>query len=528
MEAPVAPETAVAKETKEIVAVIDIGSSAIRMVVAEIGPKLSIRPLETLQKSVRFGKDVFTSGRLSPAAIREGIEILSNYRTILDSYEVKKIHAIATSAIREAGNRDNFVDQVFVRTGIDVEVIEGAEENRLELIAVEEALKGKLDFNQKNCLIMEVGTGSTEAIVTSKGEVALTRTLPVGPIRLPDQAIAGKTDSATLQRILKRHIHMIAAEFGREFPLENIDTFITLGAHMRFLAKQFNDKQDTDVSVLSAKDVLEFTKSLSKLTVEETADKYGLTYTDAETVYPSLLIYANFLSEIRAEQVVVPMASIRDALLLEIGQLVSGYKRTDLSRQIITSAKNLGKKYHYDETHALTVAQICTKLFDLLKDDHGLGPRERLLLEVSGILHDIGMFISPTSHHKHSSYLVNSADIFGLRKAEKDIVSNVVRYHRRSAPKPTHVQYMSLPRVDRAIVSKLAAILRIAEAMEKSHQQRLRDFTLTKNGGAYTLWVPDELEDISMEREALAKKSDMFVDVLGATITLKQGTPPKA
>ncbi len=521
------PETATAKDTKEIVAVIDIGSSAIRMVVAEIGAKLSIRPLETLQKSVRFGKDVFTNGRLSPAAIRDGIEILSNYRTILDSYGVKKIHAIATSAIREAANRDNFIDQVFVRTGIDVEVLEGAEENRLELIAVEEALKDKLDFNQKNCLIMEVGTGSTEVIVTSKGQVALTRTLPVGPIRLPDQAVAGKTDAASLQRILKRHIHMVAAEFSREFPLENIDTFIALGAHVRFVSKQLSDKRDPHVDMLPAKDLQEFTKSLAKMTVEQIADQYGLTYTDAETVYPSLLIYTNFLSEIRAEQVVVPMVSIRDALLLEVGQLVSGYKRTDLSRQIINSSKNLGKKYHYDETHALAVAHICTKLFDLLKDDHGLGPRERMLLEVSGLLHDIGMFISPASHHKHSSYLVNAAEIFGLRKAEKDIVSNVVRYHRRSAPKPTHVPYMSLPRTDRAIVSKLAAILRVAEALEKSHQQRMRDFTLTKNGSAYTLWVPEALEDISIEREALAKKTDMFVDVLGATLALKQGTAPK-
>src|SRR4029077_8160922 len=138
---------------KEPVAVIDIGSSAIRMVIAEIGPKLSIRYLEYVLKAVPFGKDVFTQGRLSQGAIRQGIEILNNYKAMLDTYGVRRMHAIATSAVREAANRDNFIDQVFVRTGFDVEVIEGAEENRLNLIAVEQSLKDRFDFEKKNCLI---------------------------------------------------------------------------------------------------------------------------------------------------------------------------------------------------------------------------------------------------------------------------------------------------------------------------------------------------------------------------------------
>ena len=162
------------------------------MVIAEIGPKLSIKPLENLQKPIAFGKDVFNSGRLSHASIRESIDILDNFESVLESYGVKRVQAIATSAVREAANRDNFLDQVFVRTGIDVEVVEGAEENRLDLIAVENALQGRFDFDKKNCLIMEVGTGSTEIILTNKGEVSLTRTLLIGPLRLPDQSIRGQ------------------------------------------------------------------------------------------------------------------------------------------------------------------------------------------------------------------------------------------------------------------------------------------------------------------------------------------------
>ena len=138
------------------------------------------------------------------------------------------------------------------------------------------------------------------------------------------------------------------------------------------------------------------------------------------------------------------------------------------------------------------------------------------------------MYISAGGHHKHSSYLVDAADIFGLRKADKNIVSNVVRYHRRVTPQATHVAYMSLPRIDRSIVSKLAAILRVADSLDRSHQQKIRGFTLEQGEGAYNLWVDEEVGDISLERDGLQKKGDLFADVFGVPVVLKQGKPPKA
>jgi len=520
-----APETTAPREP---IAVIEVGSSAIRMVIAEVGPKLSLRILENMQKPVGFGKDVFATGRVSAPAIRLGIEILDNFKSVLESYGVRRWHAIATSAIREAANKDNFIDQVFVRTGIDVEVIEGAEENRLELIAVENALAGRFEFDKKNCLIMEVGTGSTEIILTAKGEVALTRMLPIGPLRLPEQIVVGKTDIATLQRLLKRRIHTIAEEFRRETTLPEVDSFIALGATMRFLCRQFEAEPDQTLAKLSSKNFHEFMKTASKLSADEISERYGMPYTDAESLYSSLLIYANFLAETSATEILVPMVSIRDGLLLEMAQLVSGYKRTDLSKQVIHSARNLAKKYKTDDVHAALVVAIALKLFDTLKEDHGLGSRERLLLEVAAILHDIGVFISPSSNHKHSWYLIEASDIFGLRKIDKDIVANVVRYHRRSPPKLTHVPYASLPRAERAVVSKLASLLRVADALDASRQQKCKEFTCVQEAENCTIWVPEAVGDLTLERQSLAKKSDMLTDVLGLTVQIKQGTPPAA
>ncbi len=516
------------KETpvqKQHVAVIDIGTSAIRMVIAELGPKDEIRYLENLHKPVRFGKEVFTTGRLGNAAIRDAIGILKNFKSVIESYGIKKIQAIATSAVREAADRDNFIDQVFVRTGIDIEVVEGPEENRLELLAVEHALEGKIDLQQKNCLIVEVGSGSTEMIILNQGNVEITRTLSLGAIRLPEQVVAGKTDAAVMQRVLKRSIHEVVLYAAREYNFEQVDTFVAIGGDMRFVSQQLQDKITERYVVLEKKAFQGFVHQIGKMSPEDIAGQYGLAYNEAETLYPSLLVYANFLSETKVENIIVPMISIRDGLLIELSQMLSGFKRTDVAKQVLNSARHLAARYQYDKPHAACVASLAVKLFDLLSQDHGMGTRERMLLEVSAVLHDIGVFISPAAHHKHSSYLVDAAEIFGLRKSDKDIVANVVRYHRRSVPRPTHVPYMSLPKGDRAVVSKLAAILRVADALDRSHQQKVRQFTLERAEDAYTLWVPDDLGDISLERSGVIEKSGLFAEVFGAPIALKQGTP---
>ncbi|HOG24429.1 MAG TPA: HD domain-containing protein [Candidatus Omnitrophota bacterium] len=512
--------------TKHIAAVIDIGTIAIRMVIAEVGNKNEIRYLEQLQKPVRFGKDVFKTGRLSNAAMRQGVNILRDFKSVIDGYGIKRVHAIATSAVREAQNRDNFIDQIYVRTGIEVEILEGAEENRLELVAVESALDEKINLEKKNCLIVEVGSGSTEMILMEQGQVSVTRTLTIGSVRLPEQGLAAKGDEDFIQRVLKKSIRDITKNVAREVSMERIDTFIALGGDVRFVSQQLLPDTVDRFTVLEKKEFVGFVSRIGKMTPEEIATQYSLDYGHAESLYPALLFYLNFLNETKAEEIIIPKLSIRDGLLLEIAQLVSGYRRTDVARQVLNSTHHLGAKYMYDKAHAVCVASLALKLYDLLAKDHGMGSRERLLLEVSGILHDIGIYVSPSGHHKHSFYLVDAADIFGLRRTDKNIVANVVRYHRRVPPRETHVPYMSLAKSDRAIVSKLASILRVADALDTAHQQKIRSFTLERSEDAYALWVPKDIGDISLERESLRRKGDMFADVFGAPIDLKQGVSP--
>jgi exopolyphosphatase/guanosine-5'-triphosphate,3'-diphosphate pyrophosphatase len=233
------------------------------------------------------------------------------------------------------------------------------------------------------------------------------------------------------------------------------------------------------------------------------------------------MIYATFLAGTAATELTVPMVSLRDGLLLEMAGQVSGRRGSEFPRQVVAAARALGAKFNYDDKHANHVARLALQLFDELHEEHQLGNRERLMLEVAAILHDIGVFIGNTAHHKHGRYIICESDLFGLRKGEKEIVADVVRYHRKATPRPTHIEYMSLPRPERVVVSKLAAILRVADALDRAHLQRIKDVRVERRRDSFVLMAPTA-EDLSVERSGLKSKGDLFEEVFGFTVVLEE------
>jgi exopolyphosphatase / guanosine-5'-triphosphate,3'-diphosphate pyrophosphatase len=234
-----------------------------------------------------------------------------------------------------------------------------------------------------------------------------------------------------------------------------------------------------------------------------------------------LLGYQSLLQATKAQSVFVSDANMRNGLLLD---LTRAFRASEVQAQlsgIIHAARGVGDKYHYDAAHAQHVAELSVQLFDFLKPVHQLDDRDRLLLDVAGILHDVGAFVGSSSHHKHSFYLIANCELFGLRRAELMLVALVARYHRRSPPKRTHVEYVSLTREERMTVSKLAAILRVADALDRGHAQQVRNarYELDSNELIiYVLGVPD----LTLERRAMAGKMDLFEDVYGLKVRLEE------
>jgi exopolyphosphatase/guanosine-5'-triphosphate,3'-diphosphate pyrophosphatase len=200
---------------------------------------------------------------------------------------------------------------------------------------------------------------------------------------------------------------------------------------------------------------------------------------------------------------------------------VTGQEDETVYRGVIHSALAIAQKYRINIDHAEHVAELACRLFDELRPDHGLGSRHRLLLRVAALLHEIGIFVSPQAYHKHSYYLVLNSEIFGLNRDEIVMVAHIARYHRRSGPKLTHLEYMSLPREKRVIVNKLAAILRIADALAGSHLHPVRVERILREGDELVVWVGPGADLLLIQR-SLAMVGDMVEDIYGLRVRVEE------
>jgi exopolyphosphatase / guanosine-5'-triphosphate,3'-diphosphate pyrophosphatase len=260
-----------------------------------------------------------------------------------------------------------------------------------------------------------------------------------------------------------------------------------------------------------------FVESIRGKTADELVDKLRIAYSDAEGMVPGLLIARLFLEKTTADEVIVPDVSIREGALISMATGSGG--REEFHAQVIAGAVALGRRYLFDEDHGLHVARQALRLFDELEAEHGLDRRARLLLEAAGILHDIGTFIKTSGHHKHSEYILANSELFGFMQDDRAVLANVVRYHRKQTPQPTHVGYAGLEPGLRLTVLKLSAILRVADALDRGHTQKI-DIASVERTETRLIIRTSGPADLSLERFSLAEKANMFEEVFGLKVTL--------
>ena len=503
------------------VAAIDIGVNAIRMVVAEVLPDGRFEILERLQRAVRLGQDTFCHGRLGGRSMRSAVNILRDYVGILRLYDVEQVRGVATSAVREATNADTLLDRIFMATGLHIEVIGTSEESRLTVSAVREAAGDVLESGE-NTLIADVGGGSTLLTVLHKDEIVNSLSLRLGTIRLQELLGTSEESPERSADLYRQHILNETASTPGSLALDKIDSFIAVGSDARFAAHEVG--RQTASSNLYSIDIEDFdrlARRCSKQTTEALSKRYGLPFAEAETLNPALLVYQILLKKTQAKEMIVSSISMRDGLLLELALSVTGQVDEALYESVLQSAAAVAEKYHADMQHARNVSDIAMRFFDEMGADHGLGRRYRLLLRVAGILHEIGSYISDRSHHKHSYYLIINSELFGLNREEMVTVAHIARYHRRSAPKPSHIEYTALPREQRVVINKLAAILRVADALSQGHIPDASKLHFERQGDDLVVLAPGA-SNLLLEQRAIVRKGGLFEEIYGMKIRLEE------
>lgn len=514
------------------VAVIDVGASAIRMEIAQINADGSSKTLDNLRHATNLGRDVFDAGNISQESIEQCVAILVGFRQILTEYGVvmpRDVWAVGTSAVREAGNRDNFIDRIYIATRIDIHPLDIAEGHRLTFNAVHRLLSGSRGLARRDALVVELGGGVTDILLIRKGHVVFSNSYSLGLQRLRGELELVHATPHKVDIILNQHLNQIAEEFawsGVSMPKNPV--FLALSGDARFAAECLLDderrKTDKRMEKLSIDDVERFAVNLLTRSTEEIASRYQITYQRAETLGPAMICYARIAQLFKAKWIHVAQVSFRDGMLLELVHHRAWIR--EFEDQIIYSSRALGEKYAYDEKHAECVAALSDKLFSVLKREHKLPDHYRVFLRIAALLHDIGHFISGSSHHKHSKYLIDNSKLFGLQESDRELIGLITRYHRRAFPKNSHESYQALSRDDRLVVQKLSAILRIADALDRNHLQQAMgaDFTIRKRELIVTLF---NNEDLAIERMALKQKGSLFEEVYGLKVRIQRGTASK-
>ena len=502
------------------IASIDVGTNAIRFFAVEMEGDSVTRVLSEARFPVRFGHGVFSAGRISADASAQALEGLERAAVQMKELGIQKYRAVATSAVRESPNRRELVRAVKRRTGISLEVISGSEEIRLVQVAVTR----RLLLGADQWILVELGGGSVEVALVTSARILWSETHAMGAVRLLELFAPGGKETPDFLELLGEYSATIRlSPRVREAKARG---FIGTGGNIEVLARIANGAaEEGDVRKLPLKGLRTVMEKLSRMTMQERMSAYDLRPDRADVIVPAAVVYSQLAELLGVSEILVPGGGIREGIIFDLADKLV-VRRPASDDSTIEDAVALGRKYSFDEAHSVHVARLAGQLFDQLSAVHGLGSRDKRLLMAAAVLHDIGDFVSLKGHHKHSLYLISRAEISGFSQSEMFLIANIARYHRKSAPSVRHGEFALLSSADRERVRRLAAILRIADALDKEHREKIQQVEVRRKEGLIEI-AAGRNGDLLLERWALEKKADMFRRVFGARVVLvsREGGP---
>jgi exopolyphosphatase/guanosine-5'-triphosphate,3'-diphosphate pyrophosphatase len=505
----------------ESIAAIDVGSNAIRLSVAHVDDAGNYQVVHNAREPVRLGHDVFATGRISPSTMKAALGAFRRFREQLSKYSVTRFKSVATSALREAENGASLVAQVAKRHRIEISIIGPEEEARLVHLAVKE----HMHLNGKMALLVDIGGGSVEVSLGNSSGIISTQSYAMGSVRLLRILNQRRLNGARFNQFVNRYVDVTNRRLKKELGDQKIEMCIGTGGSIESIGeirRQLFNKRSS--AKMSSTELAAVARKLQTLSIEERMRQFHLRPDRADVISPAAVVLQKVLRQAGVREILIPGVGVKDGLLAEIVWEIL-YRGEHLDHdQVIHSALQLGRKYSFDEKHGIAVSRIALQIFDQAREVHGLNGDGRILLETAALLHDIGHFVGVSNHHKHTYYLIQAGPIIGLSPAQIEIVANIARYHRKSTPRLDHEPFRILSPKQRRQVSALAAILRVADAIDCQHADCIQTVNLTfkRNGVIFRLRGRG---DLLMAKWALAKRADLFEELFG---TLVVEEPPRA
>lgn len=502
------------------VAAIDIGSNSIRQIVADVSPEGAIQVVDEMKAAPRLAAGLSSTGALSDESIQLAREAIERMATLARQLGAERIDAVATSAVREAANANEFVSMIQRATGLRVRVVDGDEEARLSF----RSAVAHFDMGVGRTVVADIGGGSLELALSAEGVVERLNSLPFGAIRLTEEYLSNGPTPKRLRKLRRD----VAEALRERIPLRDWRGAQLIGSGGTFtnlagiyLARQgILTARSVHAARINRADLEHILNMLVEMTPEERRAVPGLNPERADIIVAGLAVAAEVLRRVDAREIVVSRYGIREGLLLEAARVTPTV--ADPGEARARSVGDFAVRCHVEQPHSSHVQRLALLLFDALGDRLGCAKEDRDALSDAALLHDAGYHISYERHHKHSYHLILHADLLGMPPSEQVVIANVARYHRGGPPKKKHRNYGMLDKDLRRRIKRLSALLRIADGFDRGHVSAVADLKTRWIQRAIRITPVPAKQRTSMRLEMWGanRKSELLAEVAGVPVEI--------
>ncbi|MBQ3525965.1 MAG: HD domain-containing protein [Akkermansia sp.] len=509
-EAPPAPSV--------VQAVIFMGASAVSMMVAE-EREGCLRVLDVLSQPLALAEDIFRNGSISRETMDRCVQILTGYNDLLHEYrsgDEVLVRLLATNVLLNINNMDSITNRLQTACGLSLEVMDDGEMTRLLYVNMQEMLEKHAELEKKRVLVLHVGPGNTRLLLFDKGRITYYAGYRMGAHRTAMAIRDTHFSSAEHEcSLIREHIRGVVEQILHDsegaIPTEP-DAMIIFGPDFRHINSPLLEGYSVSPETLD-----ELVDEIARTPYRQRMEKFRVDYAGVNALLPAAVTYLTLAGAFEAQTILLPQEEYAHAFLRSL--LPTHKDDHGMDQEVLHFAHLLANRYKVDRGHSQQVRKLCSSLFDQLQELHGLSRHDRLLLNVAAVLHEIGTFISPKNHHRHGQYIILNSELFGLSRQDVEVIGLLARYHRHGAPTTNDRSYAELDRNNRLRVQKLAALLRVADAMERAHSHRITNFTTRYNGRQLELLVPG-VHDLTIENLAMRSKADLFTAIFGFDVRL--------
>ena len=501
-------------------AVIDIGSNSTKLIIAQKkGDSVDI--LDSLKNVIPIGRSTFYKGRISQDVFTDVINVLIKYKRVIKEYGIDEPKVIATTAVREASNRDIFLDTIKRKTGLTVEVLNVGDVVYYIDTFLSYKLKKTYPINEKNLLIAELGAGSLDISIMEKGFTLMNFGLPIGTFRI--KQFKAKVEGSQKQKYtaLEEYVENEISHLKRNFPRFKIDDIVLIDdTYSQYLHNILpNKKRNQDFFPFQFNETQKLVKKLLESTTEELTEKYQIPAESADAIDGYAILLKKLFNLVKKRSIYILETSLSEALISDTLLGLNLEEKYSKESQLESVAKFICKKFDADLKHAQHVVYLSEELFSQCKEFLGLQTHELLYLKLAAYLHNVGRLVNSRGHHKHAEYIISSLNLFRLTEQEIKIIACVARYHRKAIPQKSHILFNTLTNDQKVLVHKLSGLLRLANALDSSHKQKITKLDIAISRQREITLTVYSTKDLTLERVYIQDARRLIEDISGLKLT---------